>query len=165
MDLLQKLSEEIKKVEELRAQVGESVEPWIKKEVSGAGSLMEEEVLTTSMVLWYEDTKILKPPQVCIFSGNEPVPKEEGNANQWEFQVWGALAMHTENSVHAAIVKIFWKKSSADSVEDTLVISCNKNFISSIKKNGRRFESLSASWKPSTDIFMINHQNSSVKGN
>ena len=89
VDLLQKLSEEIKKVEELRAQVGESVEPPIKKEVSGAGLAMEKEDLTTSMVLWFEDTKISKPPQVCVFSRNEPVPKEEGNVDQWEFQVRG----------------------------------------------------------------------------
>ena len=66
VDLLQNFSKEIKKVEELRAQVGESVEPSSKKEVSGAGSMMEEEDLTTTMVLWSEDTKILKPPQCSI---------------------------------------------------------------------------------------------------
>ena len=43
--------------------------------------------------------KISKPPQICVFSGNDPVPKDEENVDQREFQVWGALATHTENSV------------------------------------------------------------------
>ena len=50
--------------------------------------------------------KILKPPQICTFSGNEPVLKEEGSYDQWEFQVRGAMATHTENSVRAAIVNL-----------------------------------------------------------
>ena len=51
-----------------------------------------------------EEMKISKPPQLCVLSGNEPVLKEEGNFDQWEFQVWGAMATHTENSVRPAIV-------------------------------------------------------------
>ena len=50
------------------------------------------------------EMKISKPPQICIFSGQEPVPKEEGNYDQWEFQVRSAIATHTENSMRAAIV-------------------------------------------------------------
>ena len=50
------------------------------------------------------EMKISKPPQICIFSGQEPVPKGEGNYDQWEFQLRGAIATHRENSVRAAIV-------------------------------------------------------------
>ena len=34
----------------------------------------------------------------------EPIPKDEGSHNQWEFQVRGVMDTHTENSVQAAIV-------------------------------------------------------------
>ena len=50
------------------------------------------------------EMKISKPPQICIFSGQEPVPKDEGNYDQWEFQVRCAIATHRENSMRAAIL-------------------------------------------------------------
>ena len=61
---------------------------------------------TTTMIAvsTQSEMKISKPLQICIFSGQEPVPKDEGNYDQWEFQVRGAIATHTENSVRAAIV-------------------------------------------------------------
>ena len=63
-----------------------------------------ESTTTMIVVSTQSEMRISKPPQICIFSGQEPVPKEEGNYDQWEFQVRGALAMHTENSVRAAII-------------------------------------------------------------
>ena len=59
---------------------------------------------TMTVVATQSEVKISKPPQICIFSRQEPVPKEEGNYDQWEFQVRGAIATPRENSVRAAIV-------------------------------------------------------------
>ena len=63
-----------------------------------------ESTTTMTTVSTQSEMRISKPPQICIFSGQEPVPKEEGNYNQWEFQVRGVMAMHTKNSMRAAIV-------------------------------------------------------------
>ena len=128
--------------------------------VKGEDGILSQEVLhtplqtesTTTMtaVATQSEMKISKPPQICIFSGQEPVPKEEGNYNQWEFQVRGAKATHTENSVRAAIVNSL-RGPARDLVgfvgfdtnlekilmevitglaKDTLEICCNRNFIS-----------------------------------
>ena len=43
------------------------------------------------------------------------MPKDEGNFDQWEFQVWGAMVTHTENSVRAAIMNSL-QGSAHDSV-------------------------------------------------
>ena len=66
--------------------------------------LKTESTTTMTAVATWSEMKISKPPQICIFSGQEPVPKEEGNYDQWEFQVRGAIVTHTENSVRAAII-------------------------------------------------------------
>ena len=50
------------------------------------------------------EEKISKPPPIIYFLGIEPIPKEEGSHDQWEFQVRGVMDTHTENSVRAAIV-------------------------------------------------------------
>ena len=79
----------------------------MKKEVSDA-SLMMKPMQNPIQTLSFEVTKISKPPQIFVFSGNDPVPKDEGNVDQWEFQVWGTLATHTENSIQAATVHSLW---------------------------------------------------------
>ena len=40
-----------------------------------------------------EQEKISKPPPIVYFSGMEPIPKDEGSHDQWEFQVRGAMDM------------------------------------------------------------------------
>ena len=42
--------------------------------------------------------------QIYLFSGQEPVPSMEGSIDQWLFQVEGALATHTEESVRSAVI-------------------------------------------------------------
>ena len=117
VELLQKFGSEVKQVEELRCKVERTESnPDERKVVDAKG---EDEILsqemghnphqaesTTTMtaVSTQSEMKISKPPQICIFSGLEPVPKDEGNYDQWEFQVRGVIATHTENSVRAAIV-------------------------------------------------------------
>ena len=44
------------------------------------------------------------PPNLPIFSGQEPVPSTEGSIDQWLFQVEGALATHTEEAVRLAVI-------------------------------------------------------------
>ena len=39
-----------------------------------------------------------------IFSGQEPVPSTEGSIDQWLFQVEGALATHTEETVRSTVI-------------------------------------------------------------
>ena len=117
VELLQKFGIEVKKVEELHRRV-EQAEVIPKRTpltpVKGEIENTQEEItntpvkmestITMSSIKETGETKIAKPPQVCTFSGQDPVPKEEGNYDQWEFQVRGAIATHTENSVRAAIV-------------------------------------------------------------
>ena len=63
-----------------------------------------ESTITMTVVSTQSEMRISEPLQICIFSRQEPVQKEEGNYDQWEFQVRSAMAMHTENSVRVAIV-------------------------------------------------------------
>ena len=44
------------------------------------------------------------PPNLPIFSGQEPVPSTEGSIDQWLSQVEGALATHTEEAVRSAVI-------------------------------------------------------------
>ena len=117
VELLQKFGSEVKKVEELRCRV-----EWTKSTPDGGKTVAvkgedgipfqeivhtphkTESTTTITAVSTHSEMKISKPPQICIFSGQEPVPKDEGNYDQWEFQVRGAIATHRENSVRAAIV-------------------------------------------------------------
>ena len=117
VELLQKFGSKVKKVEELRCRVEwtESIPDEGKTvAVKGEDGIIAQEIVhtplktesTTTMtaVATQSEMKISKPPQICIFSRQEPVPKEEGNYDQWEFQVRSAIATHTENSVRAAII-------------------------------------------------------------
>ena len=117
MELLQKFGSEVKKVEELRCKVERTKSiPDERKAVGtdGEDKMLSQEIgyhphkpeSTTTMttVSTQSEMRISKPPQICIFSRQEPVLKEEGNYDQWQFQVRGVMAMHTENSVRAAIV-------------------------------------------------------------
>ena len=112
VELLQKFGSEVKKVEELRCRVEwtEST-PDEGKIVAAKGEdgipfqeivhtpHKTESTTTMTAVSTQSEMKISKPPQICIFSGQEPVPKDEGNYDQWEFQVRGAIATHRENSI------------------------------------------------------------------
>ena len=117
VELLQKFGAEVKKVEELHCRVEQTeVIPKRIPSIPAKGEIENakgkitntpvkmESTTTMSSTTETGETKIAKPPQVCTFSGQDPVLKEEGNYDQWEFQVRGAIATHTENSVRAAIV-------------------------------------------------------------
>ena len=117
VELLQKFGSKVKKVEELRYKVERTEStPDERKavDVKGEDEILSQEIeynphkteSTTTMtaVSTQSEMKISKPLQICIFFGQEPVPKDEGNYDQWELQVRGAIATHTKNSVRASIV-------------------------------------------------------------
>ena len=102
VEILQKFGEEVKKVEEMRTHMSQPFTP-VKQEVAKMEMTTEDKQLIPQASS-RDECKIEKPPQICIFSGSDPIPKDEGSYEQWEFQVRGAMATHTKNSVRAAIV-------------------------------------------------------------
>ena len=44
------------------------------------------------------------PPNLPIFSGQEPVSSTEREIDPWLFQLEGALATHTEEAVRSAVI-------------------------------------------------------------
>ena len=49
-------------------------------------------------------SKLSVPPNLPIFSGQEPAPSTEGSTDQRLFQVEGALATHTKEAVRSAVI-------------------------------------------------------------
>ena len=49
--------------------------------------------------------KLIKAPSLPLFLGADPVLKEEGSWEQWEFQVRGSLDAHTQEAVRSVIIK------------------------------------------------------------
>ena len=47
----------------------------------------------------------MKTPDLPPFSGADPVPKDEGSWEQWEFQVRGFLDTHTPEAVRSALIR------------------------------------------------------------
>ena len=153
-EILQRFGEEVKKVEEMRTHGSQSLTSV--KQKGAQTEMITEDWQVTPQTPGRDEYKIEKPPQICNFSGSDPIPKDEGSYEQWEFQVRGAMATHTENSVRAAIVNSLqgpardligfvgfdadieksWKKLLGDSVVNTRGINSSKNFINS----GRRRE-------------------------
>ena len=75
---LTKFGEEVKRVEELEKEI-----------------LASKENSRTPVV----PSKLMKPPDLPLFLGVEPVPKDEGSFDQWLFQVQGAMDSHCEEAV------------------------------------------------------------------
>ena len=86
IETLEKVSEQVKKVENIH---------------SGSMPALEGEYSTppVSHTKVNQVSKLSAPPNLPIFSGQEPVPSTEGSIDQWLFQVEGALATHTEEAV------------------------------------------------------------------
>ena len=91
IDILEKVSEQVKKVENIH---------------SGAMLALDGEYYTlpVSQVKINQVSKLSAPPNLPIFSGQEPVPKTEGSIDQCLFQVEGALATHTKEAVRSAVI-------------------------------------------------------------
>ena len=91
IEILEKVSEQVKKVENI---------------CSGSMPALDGEYYTppVSQVKVNRVSKLSAPPNLPIFSGQEPVPAMEGSIDQWLFQVEGALATHTEEAVRSAVI-------------------------------------------------------------
>ena len=89
-EILEKVSDQIKKVENI---------------CSGSIPVLEGEYYTppVSQMKVNKPGKLSAPPNLPIFSGQEPVPSTKGSIDQWLFQVEGALATHTEEAVRSAV--------------------------------------------------------------
>ena len=47
----------------------------------------------------------MKPPDLTLFLGVEPLTKDEGSFDQWLLQVQGAMDSHCEEAVRSATVR------------------------------------------------------------
>ena len=76
IEILEKVSEQVKKVENIR---------------SGSMPALDGEYYTplVRQVKINQVSKLSAPPNLPIFSGQEPVPSMEGSIDQWLFQVEG----------------------------------------------------------------------------
>ena len=91
IEILGKVSEQVKKVENIH---------------SGSMPALDREYYTppVTQVKLNQTRKLSAPPNLPIFSGQEPVPGTEGSIDQWLFQEEGALATHTEEAVRSAVI-------------------------------------------------------------
>ena len=91
IDILEKVSEQVKRVENV---------------CSGSMPALDGEYYTppVSQLKVNRVSKLSAPPNLPIFSGQEPVPATAGSIDQWLFQVEGALATHTEEAVRSAVI-------------------------------------------------------------
>ena len=91
VEILEKVSDQIKKVENIH---------------NGSILALEGEYYTppVSHITVNKPGKLSAPPNLPIFSGQEPVPSTEGSIDQQLFQVKGALATHTEEAVRSAVI-------------------------------------------------------------
>ena len=91
IEILEKVSEQVKKVE--------NIHNWSMPALDG-----EYYTPPVSQVKINQVSKLSAPPNLPIFSGQEPVPSMEGSIDQWLFQVEGALATHTKEVVRSAVI-------------------------------------------------------------
>ena len=85
IEILEKVSEQVKKVENIHSGSMPALIPVNQVKINRVSTLSA-------------------PPNLPIFSGQEPVPSTEGSIDQWLFQVEGALATHTEEAVRSAVI-------------------------------------------------------------
>ena len=73
---------------------------------SGSVPALEGEYYTSpvSQIRVNSSSKLSAPPNLPIFSGQEPVPSTEGSIDLWLFQVEDALATNTEEAVRLAVI-------------------------------------------------------------
>ena len=89
--ILEKVSNQIKRVEHVH---------------SGSIPVIEGEYYTppVSQMKMNKSNKLSDPPNLPIFSGQEPVLSTKRSIDQWLFQVEAALASHTEEAVRSAVI-------------------------------------------------------------
>ena len=91
IEILEKVSDQLRKVENLHSESMLVLDG-------------EYYTLPASQIRTNCPNKLSAPPNLPIFSGQEPVPSTEGSTDQWLFQVEGALATNTEEAVRSAVI-------------------------------------------------------------
>ena len=91
IEILEKVSNQVKRVENMHSGLVPALEG-------------DYYTLPASQMRVNTSSKLSAPPNLPIFSGQEPVPGTEGSIDQWLFQVEGALATHTEEVVRSAVI-------------------------------------------------------------
>ena len=91
MEILQKVSDQVKKVENIS---------------SGSVQVFEEEYYTppVSQMRVNIPNTLSASPNLPTFLGQQLESSTEGSIDQWVFQVEGALATHTEEEVWSAMI-------------------------------------------------------------
>ena len=90
IEILKKVSDQVKRVENMH---------------NGSVLALEREYTPcVSQMRVNTSSKLSAPPNLPIFSGQEPVPSTEGSIDQWLFQLEAALATHTEEAVRSAVI-------------------------------------------------------------
>ena len=91
IEILEKVSDQIRRVESA---------------CIGSVPVLEGEYYTppVSQMKVNKPGKLSAPPNLPIFSGQEPVPSTEGLIDEWLFQVESALATHMEEAVRSAVI-------------------------------------------------------------
>ena len=117
-DMLKKFSEEVKRIKELEKKVSEH-QPHPQPEAISTAALLEQPdseliqpkdiVVQHPPVTYVSEAhssprKLMKTPDLPPFSGADPVPKDEGSWEQWEFQVRGFLDTHTPEAVCSTLI-------------------------------------------------------------
>ena len=118
MKMLEEFGEEVRKVEDLKKWVERSMTGLHQEAISTTAALERpdqeliqlKDVIRRQPPLTYGTEayttlkKLTKTPNLPPFSGTDPVPKDEGSWEQWEFQVKGFLDTHTQEAIQVAIV-------------------------------------------------------------
>ena len=113
MKMLEKFGEEVRKVEDLEKRVERSMTRFHQEAISTAAVLerLDQELvqprdvtvrqppLTYRTKAYITLNKLTKTPNLPPFSGTDPVSKDEGSWEQWEFQVRGFLDTHTQEAI------------------------------------------------------------------
>ena len=117
-DMLKKFSEEVRRIEELEKKVSEH-QSHPQPEAISAAALLErpdskliqpKDIVVQHPPVTYvseahsSPRKLMKTPDLPPFSGADPVPKDEGSWEQWEFQVRGFLDTHTLEAVRSVLI-------------------------------------------------------------
>ena len=91
IEILEKVSDQIRKLENAH---------------SGSIPVIKGEYYTppVSQMKMNKSNKLSAPPNLPIFSGQEPVPSTKGSIDQWVFQVEGTLTTHKEEAVRSAVI-------------------------------------------------------------
>ena len=117
-DMLKKFGEEVRRIEDLEKNVSQCQSKSHPESISAAAVLEHPESkliqphnviiqhppLTYTSETHSSPMKLMKTPDLPPFSGADPVPKDEGSWEQWEFQVQGFLDTHTPEAVCSALI-------------------------------------------------------------